>query len=139
MVLRPILRQATRAAHCRVDGAFSPLDLERYRDYCIFLMAHAAVVLPLEAWAERTLARQVLDDWPQRRRSDALLQDLCWLGLQPPPSLADMPPVGPASLLGMLYVLEGSRLGAQVCNWGKTPGTQLQQNKGQSGSVTLPP
>ncbi len=24
-------------------------------------------------------------------------------------------------------------------NWGKTPGTQLQQNKGQSGSVTLPP
>jgi len=23
-------------------------------------------------------------------------------------------------------------------NWGHTPGTQLQQNKGQSGSVTLP-
>ncbi len=77
-------------------------------------MAHAAVVLPLEAWAERTLAGQVLDDWPQRRRSDALLQDLGWLGLQPPPSLAGMPPVGPASLLGVLYVLEGSRLGAQV-------------------------
>ena len=25
-----------------------------------------------------------------------------------------------------------------IGNWGKTPGTQLQQNKGQSGSVTLP-
>jgi len=24
-------------------------------------------------------------------------------------------------------------------NWGKTPGTQLQQNKGRSGSVTLLP
>jgi len=24
-------------------------------------------------------------------------------------------------------------------NWGRFPGTQLQQNKGQSGSVTLPP
>jgi len=27
----------------------------------------------------------------------------------------------------------------KMSNWGKTPGTQLQQNKGQSGSVTLPP
>jgi len=30
-------------------------------------------------------------------------------------------------------------LDADQRNWGKTPGTQLQQNKGQSGSVTLPP
>ncbi len=30
-------------------------------------------------------------------------------------------------------------VGPRTGNWGKTPGTQLQQNKGQSGSVTLPP
>jgi len=33
---------------------------------------------------------------------------------------------------------DGVRAKAQG-NWGRFPGTQLQQNKGQSGSVTLPP
>ncbi len=37
------------------------------------------------------------------------------------------------------YETEALLMQADTGNWGKTPGTQLQQNKGQSGSVTLPP
>jgi len=33
----------------------------------------------------------------------------------------------------------GQAVNYAVGNWGRFPGTQLQQNKGQSGSVTLPP
>jgi len=37
-----------------------------------------------------------------------------------------------------LPVAQPAGLEAFDGNWGKTPGTQLQQNKGRSGSVTLP-
>ncbi len=43
---------------------------------------------------------------------------------------------------GVQTTVEGEQYHGPVSylrNWGKTPGTQLQQNKGQSGSVTLPP
>jgi len=39
----------------------------------------------------------------------------------------------------LAHVPERKRASPFAGNWGKTPGTQLQQNKGQSGSVTLPP
>ena len=43
-----------------------------------------------------------------------MLDDLAALGLQPPPPLLLGLHGGPAWVLGLLYVLEGSRLGAQV-------------------------
>ncbi len=43
----------------------------------------------------------------------------------------------------VVHELEEAEMNRQLVlrngNWGKTLGTQLQQNKGQSGSVTLPP
>ncbi len=102
------------SAHGRVDDAFTRLDLGRRNDYRRFLTAHASVILPLEALAGQAGAGQILDDWPSRCRSDALQGDLAALGLQPPPPLLLDAPGGPAWVLGVLYVLEGSRLGAQV-------------------------
>lgn len=128
-LVRSLLREATASAHERVDAAFTRLNLGHRNDYCRFLTAHASVILPLEALAGQAGAGQagagqILDDWSSRRRTDALLDDLAALGLQPPPlpllglcsggSRSGGSCGGPAWVLGVLYVLEGSRLGAQV-------------------------
>ena len=117
--IRSLLREATASAHGRIDDAFTRLNLGQRSDYCRFLAAHASVILPLEALAGQAGAGQILEDWPSRRRSGALQDDLAALGLQPPPPLPLEPNCigsygGPAWVLGVLYVLEGSRLGAQV-------------------------
>ena len=112
--VRSLLRQATASAHGRVDAAFTRFDLGQRHDYRKFLTAHASVILPLEASAGQAGAGQILDDWSSRRRTDALLDDLAALGLPPPPLLLLGARGGPAWVLGVLYVLEGSRLGAQV-------------------------
>ena len=112
--LRSLLREATASAHGRVDDAFTRLNLGQRNDYRKFLTTHASVMLPLEALAGQAGAGQILEDWPSRRRSDVLLDDLAALGLQPPPLLLLGSHGGPAWVLGVLYVLEGSRLGAQV-------------------------
>lgn len=112
--IRSLLREATASAHGRVDDAFTQLNLGRRDGYRRFLAAHASVILPMEALAGQAGAGQILEDWPSRRRSGALLDDLAALGLQPPPPLPLGLSGGPAWVLGALYVLEGSRLGAQV-------------------------
>jgi len=111
--LRHALRAATSDAHARVDAAFSRLELACPADYRRFLAAQAGALLPLEAALDRAGAAALLPDWPARRRSAALLEDLRRLG-QPPGR--PLPIVGGGSgwVLGALYVLEGSRLGGQV-------------------------
>ena len=112
--VRTLLREATASAHGRVDDAFTRLNLGRRNDYRRFLAAHASVILPLEALAGQAGAAQVLQDWPSRRRTGALRDDLAAFGLQPPSLSLLGSHGGPAWVLGVLYVLEGSRLGAQV-------------------------
>ena len=82
-------------------------------DYRTFLAAHAGAVLPLEDVLNRAGAAAVLPDWPARRRSAALLDDLHRLG-QPPGRPRPVAAGGLGWVLGALYVLEGSRLGGQV-------------------------
>ena len=117
-LVRYLLREATASAHERVDDAFTRLNLRRRNDYRKFLIAHASALLPLKALAGQAGAGRILDDWPSRRRTDAVLDDLAALGLQPPPRLLGSygrgSYGGPAWVLGVLYVLEESRLGAQV-------------------------
>ena len=112
--IRSLLREATASAHGRVDDVFTRLNLGRRDDYRRFLAAHASVILPLEALAGQAGAGQILDDWPNRCRSGALLDDLAAFGLRPPLPVSLGSHGGPAWVLGVLYVLEGSRLGAQV-------------------------
>jgi heme oxygenase len=111
--LRQRLRDATADAHAALDDHFRRLDLRRRADYGHMLRASAAALLPLEAVLAESGVRRVLADWPLRARRDAILADIGRIGGQ----VHSLPSPGPLSrygVLGTLYVLEGSRLGAKV-------------------------
>ncbi|GGC49505.1 biliverdin-producing heme oxygenase [Chelatococcus reniformis] len=114
MNLRHALRHATSALHAELDGRFSALDLGNRRDYTLFLRAQAAALLPLEQRLEQAGVADVVDDWPERSRSRALLADLAALGAASPPPVPVASLQGAGAVFGALYVLEGSRLGAEV-------------------------
>jgi heme oxygenase len=110
-LLRRILRNATATDHARLDAALGALDLGTVPGYRRFLEINAAALLPLERSLERAGVHILLPDWPDRARSTSILSDLAQLGGKP--ARMDAPRVaGRASMLGTLYVLEGSRLGA---------------------------
>lgn len=102
------LRAGTGDAHDRVDHAFAGYDLGDAGSYATFLTAHARVVLPLE----RALDAGAL--WPEWAARGGLLRaDLAALGVAVP--YADAVDAGTeAERWGLLYVLEGSRLGGAM-------------------------
>jgi heme oxygenase len=107
------MRAATKSLHNALDTSFelsSLTDREAYSRYLQMNRPCCGIELALEAvdvW-------RILPDWDQRRRQVALTRDLTSVGAPtipfPPYSIA--PDIG--SILGWCYVLEGSRLGAQV-------------------------
>lgn len=109
--LRSILRDATAAEHARLDARLGELDLCTVDGYRRFLEINAAALLPLERSLVRAGVRDVLPDWDHRARSEAIRRDLAGLGSSPSP--LDSPELADRfAVLGTLYVLEGSRLGA---------------------------
>ncbi|MGD1877761.1 MAG: biliverdin-producing heme oxygenase [Kiloniellaceae bacterium] len=119
--LRSVLRAATAPDHARLDRAVSTLDLSVPQDYRDFLQLHAAVLLPLERWLVDNAVADDLPDWPERSRGAALLDDLGNLQMQPATACSlsfDLRPFSFDNSLavkaGMLYVLEGSRLGGRL-------------------------
>ena len=112
--VRAHLRSATVSCHDRVDAAFSVFDLAGAYGYAAFLAAQAAALIPVEQAIEEAGIEAVLPDWKQRTRRLALCRDLARLGQSPAPSVIFVAPDGPAAMLGMAYVLEGSRLGGAV-------------------------
>ncbi|PCD02566.1 heme oxygenase [Sphingomonas spermidinifaciens] len=107
-----LLRDATREAHERLDAQFAGFDLATRDGYAGFIGAQASAMMAVEAALDAAGAERVIDDWPARRRSDALRRDAAALGIEPhpldPPALA-----GEAAIAGALYVVEGSRHGAR--------------------------
>jgi heme oxygenase len=111
--LRFRLRDATAADHARLDTLFSSLDLRKSGDYRRFLEVTAAALIPLEEALGASGVNDTVPDWPQRSRTAALRSDLSRLG----GSVDPLPPVTTPdrdTIFGVLYVLEGSRLGARV-------------------------
>ncbi len=111
--LRNRLRTATAEAHWKLDEKLGRFDLTRPAGYRQFLEANAAALLPLE---DTLLASGVVEefpDWPQRSRTAAILADLSQLGGDARP-LQSAPQFSLETMLGTLYVLESSRLGAAV-------------------------
>lgn len=109
--LRSILRDATAADHARLDARLGALDLCTIAGYRRFLEINAAAVLPLEQALLQAGVRELLPDWDNRARTGALLADLA--GVRGVPRRLDTPNVSDRfAMLGTLYVLEGSRLGA---------------------------
>ena len=110
-ILRTMLRDATAADHARLDATLGVLNLCTTSGYRRFLEINAAALLPLERSLERAGVRAMLPDWRARTRTAAILADLSRLGGTP--RRLDAPElIGRSAILGTLYVLEGSRLGA---------------------------
>ena len=110
-LLRSLLRDATAADHAQLDATLGALDLGTVAEYRRFLEINAAALLPLERSLESAGVRDILMDWDDRSRTAAIMADLARLGGKygrlDAPELTDR-----AAVLGTLYVLEGSRLGA---------------------------
>lgn len=103
------LRAETRLCHEAVDTAYSVFDLADRGHYGQFLLAHAQA----NGAAEASLAGyRELPNW--RPRLPLLIDDLKRLGLALPPALTCEVVHDDAWRWGVLYVLEGSRLGASV-------------------------
>lgn len=113
--VRSHLRRAGAALHQQVDEAYSRLGVETAEGYRQFLRAHAAALFSLEQCLEHNGIEQLLDDWPNRRRRDALRADLNALRC-PLPAALPLPEkaINTAWCWGALYVLEGSRLGGSL-------------------------
>jgi len=111
--LRHRLRTATAEAHARLDEQVRALDLRGLPEYRRFLEASTAALLPLERSLIEAGVARIFPDWALRSRRHAILHDLARVdGVAHP--LAAPPRLDFAGVLGTMYVLEGSRLGAQV-------------------------
>lgn len=111
--IRDRLRAATRQEHAALDAAVGDWRLDGASDYGLFLRASASALGPLELALEAAGVEAWLPDWPERTRRAALKADLAALDLEPPPGEPAWV-TGPAFGAGVLYVLEGSRLGSKV-------------------------
>jgi len=107
------LKAATAQDHAAIEAGFADLDLTRFDDYRTFIEAHAAAIPPLERAVEACGAAALLSDWPQRRRTSAIADDLALLSGKRCDLEAPLFATSDAGL-GALYVLEGSRLGGRV-------------------------
>jgi heme oxygenase len=114
---RAFLRETTADAHASLDrmiGAFDSLD-----SYKTYLRGMCAFRLPVESMLSSKAWPSDLAAWSQQAFGTLILADLADLGMSPDEAMTDavMPP-GPAGsredMLGMLYVLEGSALGARL-------------------------
>ena len=116
--LRDIIHDATHRSHARFDAALTSVDLRRPDYYASFLRGQAEALFPLEAALEDHDIHELLPDWEQRRRAPALAHDLAALdiGVDPPPAprLARGDGDPTPEMLGVCYVLEGSRLSERV-------------------------
>lgn len=110
------LREATASLHAHVDEYMGSFLRQGREGYAQFLAASARAVLPLERALLDAGVAQVVPDWPVRSRSAALLADMSTLP-DAPPSYDDYEDARlreEAYMMGVLYVLEGSRLGGRV-------------------------
>lgn len=107
--LREALRVATRDLHDLVDAAYARFDLTDRDDYGAFLSAHARVLPGVEAAMDGAAAYPAF-----KPRSALLAFDLAALNISMPPLPALTKVQDDAARWGMLYVLEGSRLGGAM-------------------------
>jgi len=101
--IRQALRAATMESHQRVDDLFSHFSLASAPDYRAFLRAHARALATLEPVAQ-----------PDSPRLSLMAQDLAALGEAMPAPLPMPSTGGDGFRWGLLYALEGSRLGGAM-------------------------
>ncbi|PZQ60430.1 MAG: hypothetical protein DI544_08425 [Sphingomonas taxi] len=104
-----MLRHATASAHETVDAAFGAHDLASPASYRAFLHAHARALPAAERAMQALPFARTLP-----ARAPLLAADLAALDVPPPAALPFTPGDDAASLWGVLYVVEGSRLGGAL-------------------------
>ncbi|GLK82592.1 biliverdin-producing heme oxygenase [Ancylobacter defluvii] len=105
------LRALTTDAHAEFDASVG--GFEAAVDYVRYLKGQYVFRHAIEAGLARVAWPAAFDDWRFRPLAPLLSADLADLGIAPPP-VPPAFPVAPPDLLGVLYVLEGSTLGARV-------------------------
>ncbi len=109
---RNALKEATSSAHAALDalvGGFATVA-----DYRRYLAGIAAFRLPVEAWLSTNTLPPAFADWQPGLVRDELKADLADLETpEPETTLPFSPPEG-EGVVGLLYVLEGSALGARL-------------------------
>jgi len=113
---RQRLRRATQSAHARLDTLIEDMgflqDPSRYGRY---LGATWAARKPAELALHASAADGVYAAWPERSVCHALGQDIVDVtAALPRETLSWAAPLSPGQALGVLYVLEGSALGARL-------------------------
>jgi heme oxygenase (biliverdin-IX-beta and delta-forming) len=111
--LRARLREACAESHRGLDERLGILDLRLTHDYRTFLEISAAALLPLEAALVSAHVERLFPDWERRSRSRAIRADIARFGGIVRP-LSAPEELGLGGMLGTMYVLEGSRLGARM-------------------------
>ncbi|MFT3974204.1 MAG: biliverdin-producing heme oxygenase [Amaricoccus sp.] len=105
---RHLLRSRTSSAHAALDETVGTLDtLEQYRRYLRGLLAFREP-------AERLIADEAPFGLRPTRIAALLHADMTDLGVMPAEPVALAAPVGTSGLIGLVYVLEGSALGARL-------------------------
>lgn len=109
---RNALKDATSSAHAALDalvGGFATVG-----DYRRYLAGIAAFRLPVEAWLSNNALPPAFDDWEPGLVHDELKADLADLETPEPDIARPFAPPEGEGVVGLLYVLEGSSLGARL-------------------------
>ena len=116
MSLTHVLRERTRDAHARSEAALDVPGRGQHRDgYAAVLTSLRSVYAPLERELDAAaVAGAVLPDWPARRKTAWLDDDLCALGAPIPCDVEVAPLRSPEQVVGVAYVLEGATLGGAL-------------------------
>ena len=88
-------------------------DISRYASY---LAASHKARAPVETWLDASGAHRVYPVWPRRQIVHLIEEDLTDLAASIPDRLVTYaaPTLSPGGVLGALYVLEGSAMGARI-------------------------
>lgn len=106
------LKAATEAEHRQLDRTVS--DLTTPAAYARYLRGLAMGRLPIEAMLTALDWPAAFGGWRPLEIAGALRDDLADLKLDVPPMRAEPATSDVSALLGLLYVLEGSALGARL-------------------------
>lgn len=117
MQLLTALRDETTHLHTTLDTLVSRQPLTTRSGYLRFLRLNARLLPTVESWLMSTKVFSTLPNHRERLRAQSLGRDLTALG-EAMPEPASMSFLNEdSSVLGICYVVEGSRLGsAHLCN-----------------------
>lgn len=109
---RAALRRHVHDAHEQLDALIG--ELETRGDYLRYLRGIAAFRIAAEQALRAVAYPDWFDGWRPVSTVSALQEDVRILGVEVPDMPAIAPPNGESALLGMLYTIEGSALGARL-------------------------